>query len=623
MLTPQQIVELVETLYPHIDKLNMWITKDIIRRVMARLGRGEGVFFAETDKWQLEVFQAAGGHLEALQQELVHWTKQTDAEIARIFEDAAIRSVTYDRNVYDAQSPRKDKLTLSERMVNILQDSYQRTAGTVKNFTRTTAKSTQQRLIQELDAAHFKVLTGAASYTQAVQEAVESIAGTQTRVQYPTGHTDTIETAVLRAVRTGIGQATGNMSIQDMLDHDWDVVLVSAHIGARYGDGGENPGNHFWWQGKFYSLQGKTPGLPPFYESTGYGTGEGLCGWNCRHSFGPGDTRHNPYQDFDAEENKRVYDLSQKQRALERRIRHTKTELLGLREAIDGAEDLLLKEKLTEDYQKTARLLERQNKAYNDFCEENGTKRLADRIQIAKWTREDAKRSVMAASQAERAQAAKRTQEGATQVAPTARQDEQQNGNVRQTAPENIAALQLQPSAESPTDSQNPSANYEDITDNWYPDAKPGSHEVKDLMEYTAPDGSVYKVDGRLVQLDYSKHEKEIAELLEREVGGEIYMVPRVNIPQGVQTPDYLFHGKPYDLKSICENGKHTLYGAVSKKKMQSPNFVLDVTGSSLSETAIEKQMGEIFTSDHTRFVKEIVIVRNNRIVKVYKRKED
>lgn len=92
---------------------------------------------------------------------------------------------------------------------------------------------------------HFKVTSGAASYTQAVQEAVNSIVDTQVRVNYPTGHTDTIETAVLRAVRTGVAQASGNMAVQGMEERDWDVILVSAHIGARYGDGGQNPGNHF------------------------------------------------------------------------------------------------------------------------------------------------------------------------------------------------------------------------------------------------------------------------------------------------------------------------------------------------------------------------------------------
>ena len=32
------------------------------------------------------------------------------------------------------------------------------------------------------------------------------------------------------------------------------IGQVSAHLGARTGDGGENHTNHFWWQGKFYRL---------------------------------------------------------------------------------------------------------------------------------------------------------------------------------------------------------------------------------------------------------------------------------------------------------------------------------------------------------------------------------
>lgn len=400
MLTPQQIIDIVETLYPTIDELNVWITSDLIKRVMARLGRGPDVFLTSTDEWQLQVYQAAGGHLEAVQREVARWTKKSDAEIAQIFEDAGIKALSYDSNFYVSHGLDPIKLEQSEGMIRLLEDTYQRTAGTVHNFTRTTAQASQQRLIKTLDAAHMKVASGATSYTQAVQEAVAEIVGEQTKVTYPTGHVDTIETAVLRAVRTGVAQASGNMAVQGMIEREWDVVLVSAHIGARYGDGGENPGNHFWWQGKFYSRTGKTPDLPLFEESTGYGTGEGLCGWNCRHSFGPGDLRHNPYANFDAEENKKVYDLSQKQRAQESRIRRTKMKLIGLREAIEATEDAAAKATLEGEYTKTAKLLEKQNLAYNDFCKENNLKRLADRIQVAKWTRADAAKSIAAARKA-------------------------------------------------------------------------------------------------------------------------------------------------------------------------------------------------------------------------------
>lgn len=395
MLTPQQILEIIDTLYPQIDELNTWIMADIIKRLMARLGRGK-LYMTATDDWQLQVYQSAGGHLDAVQQEIKHWTKATDAEVKRIFEDAGIKALAYDSNFYIEHGLAGIELAQSESMIRLLEDTYQRTAGTIHNFTRTTAEASQQQLIKALDAAHFKVNSGAASYTQAVEEAVSSIVDTQTKVIYPSGHVDTIETAVLRAVRTGVAQAAGNMAVQGMEERDWDVVLVSAHIGARYGDGGKNPSNHFWWQGKHYSRTGRTPDLPLFVESTGYGTGEGLCGWNCRHSFGPGDIRHNPFAQFDAEENKRVYDLSQRQRAMESRIRRTKAKLVGLRTAIDAAQDAETKAVLEDKYATTARLLERQNIGYNQFCEDNSLKRLGERIQIAQWTREDARKSIAA-----------------------------------------------------------------------------------------------------------------------------------------------------------------------------------------------------------------------------------
>nr|DAK79752.1 MAG TPA: minor capsid protein [Caudoviricetes sp.] len=384
MLTPQQITELAETLYPALDDLNQWITQDMVKRLMARLGRGEAAVLSATDQWQTEVYKTAGGHLEDLKKELKKFTKQSDAEIASIFEDAAVKAWAADCAVYAASGKGVKPLALSDRMVEILQDAYTRTQGEAHNFTRTTASASQKRLFKVLDEAHFKVVTGAQSYTAAVQEAVDDLVQHQTHVIYPTGHRDTIETAVLRAVRTGISQATGNMTLQGMEELDWDIILTSAHRGARYGDGGHNPGNHFWWQGKYYSRTGRTPGLPLFVQATGFGTGEGLGGYNCRHSFGPGDLNHNPYQHFDEEENRRVYDLTQKQRAKEARIRHDKIEIAGYRAAAKNAADSELRVALGDKAAKAEARLEKHIQDYNQFCADNDLKPLNDRLYVAK-----------------------------------------------------------------------------------------------------------------------------------------------------------------------------------------------------------------------------------------------
>lgn len=161
---------------------------------------------------------------------------------------------------------------------------------------------------------------------------------------------------------------------------------------------------------------------------------------------------------------------------------------------------------------------------------------------------------------------------------------------------------------------------FTDITGKWYPNAKPNSHPVLELQEYT-PGGETYKVDGHNVVLDHDPHEKEIAELLEREVGGEIYLVPRVNNPQGVSTPDYLFHGRGYDLKTLGEKaGPNTMFQRVKKAKRQSRNFIIDVSDTKLDRETIAQQISKIFWSENTRFVDEIVIINDGRIVQVAKR---
>lgn len=163
-------------------------------------------------------------------------------------------------------------------------------------------------------------------------------------------------------------------------------------------------------------------------------------------------------------------------------------------------------------------------------------------------------------------------------------------------------------------------AAYADATKAWYEEATPNSHPVSDLRELTI-DGNTYRVDGRNVVLDYSAHEKEIAELLEKEFGGELYMVPRVNNPQGVSTPDYLFRGERYDLKTIGKTtGKNPLFNRVHKATGQANNFVLDLTDSKLADDTVEEQIKKIFTDRQTKNVRTVIAIKSKNIIKVYKK---
>lgn len=139
---------------------------------------------------------------------------------------------------------------------------------------------------------------------------------------------------------------------------------------------------------------------PDFIESTGYGTGDGLCGWNCRHHFQAwAEGLRNPYTDengnlkIDSEENRKRYELQQKQRAMERSLRAWKRKLIVKEQEIAGVAETDVKEILQRDYDRMAYQLTQKNKAYNDFCAANDLQPQYDRIKVADFGREHTKRS--------------------------------------------------------------------------------------------------------------------------------------------------------------------------------------------------------------------------------------
>ncbi len=143
--------------------------------------------------------------------------------------------------------------------------------------------------------------------------------------------------------------------------------------------------------------------------------------------------------------------------------------------------------------------------------------------------------------------------------------------------------------------------------------------KVEDLQEYFV-NGVAFKVDGKRVLLDYSEHEKEIANIIAKGTGKDIKMVPRITFPQNIQTPDYLIDGIKFDLKTPLGNGKNTLYGMVKSKKKQANNFVICADKTALSMDEIEQQLQGIYSSRNTAFVDTIILVKNQEIVKIYKR---
>ena len=161
----------------------------------------------------------------------------------------------------------------------------------------------------------------------------------------------------------------------------------------------------------------------------------------------------------------------------------------------------------------------------------------------------------------------------------------------------------------------NQQINYKDITSNFIQSKK---YKVKEQQYYKDEQGNKYKVDGKKVVITPSKREKEVANMLGKIYGGQVNIIPRVNEPANIKTPDYIVNNQRFDLKEIEGNGKNTLDGAIKKQKRQANNFIFDITRTEMNRYEAIKQIDKIYNSKYRDWVNIIVLIDANTILKVF-----
>ena len=133
--------------------------------------------------------------------------------------------------------------------------------------------------------------------------------------------------------------------------------------------------------------------------------------------------------------------------------------------------------------------------------------------------------------------------------------------------------------------------------------------------------GVKYSVDGKNVKIKANEKERTVANLMGKIYGGQVELVPVVLNPKGIKTPDYIINGERFDLKEIFGNGKNTLDTAISKKKKQSNNFIFDITNTKMEEIEAIEQIQKIYKSNNRNWVEKLVLIKDNKVLKIYKRK--
>jgi hypothetical protein len=258
--------------------------------------------------------------------------RQQQETLRSIFEKAADLALKQDAPVY-ARAGLAVPEQRSAALQQVIEETLQTTQATVSRLANSTPPGLQDAVLRAAEAARQQLEAGTVDAPTAQREAISMLAQEGLRVTHASsGRQERLEPALRRATLCGVNQAelAAQWQLADALKTD--LVETSAHIGAR--NKGDVPENHEMWQGRVFSRSGEHPHYPHFETITGYGTGAGLGGWNCRHSFAPfieGVSRRR-YSDEDlarlAErkvtyrgEEMSVYEATQVQRRLERELR--------------------------------------------------------------------------------------------------------------------------------------------------------------------------------------------------------------------------------------------------------------------------------------------------------------
>lgn len=371
-LNPAYLQTLPNSLVDLFGLVEMDILSDMARRISTY------DYFIPAAQHQLQKLQELGAVQNEIIAKLAAITGQTQEEIVALLTEASEQAIADDVEYYTAAEVYAPDKVNTEALYEQLNAGLIQTEGAFENITRTTANTATKQFERALDRAWLQINTGGFDYTTAIKNAITDLSGDGLHViEYPSGHVDTIEVAVRRAVVTGANQ-TACKTQEKLADQlEIDLVEVSAHGGARP--------EHAKWQGKVYSRKGRVTIGGVTYEdfktATRYGRGDGLGGWNCRHTFSPyvpGASRSWSEKELAALDNKDFeyngvkmteYEASQTQRGIERGIRKLKRQV----EALEAA---------GQDASAFRKNLREAQKTYTDFTKQTGLKKQTARTQI-------------------------------------------------------------------------------------------------------------------------------------------------------------------------------------------------------------------------------------------------
>lgn len=325
------------------------IQKDIVRRVQ-KAGK-----ITSTADWQIQRYMVLGHSTEDVEKIIREAVGGDWADTFKLYDEVIEQEYVRSKAVYEQVNanfvPYEQNYELQQITNALIQQSNDELYNISKSLGFMVDMGNGRKVFTPLseiyngymDNAIVMMASGAFDYNTLIRKVVGEMTASGLRtIDYASGHSNRVDVAVRRALLTGMGQLTGRISDMNGQRLGTNKFEVDWHHGARP--------DHKKWQGRVWTRQ-------QLVEVCGLGTGEGLLGWDCRHTYYPfieGISVRNYSDDWleemDRKEEQKVfyrgreynaYEATQKQRQMETAMRAQREKAMLLKEGGADPDDIL------------------------------------------------------------------------------------------------------------------------------------------------------------------------------------------------------------------------------------------------------------------------------------------
>ena len=334
MFNPGELEGIPIPLEQQFSQLENRIMQDIVRRIKINSK------ITRSADWQIYRLTELGKSQQDIKKYIQDTLKLSDDEINKLYSSVIETGYARDKTLYKATGKPFIPFAENKGLQQLIMGISTQTKDELKNITQSLgfAKKVDGKIMFEpiadfyqktLDGAMLDLTSGAFDYNTVIKRTVAQMTNSGLRtVNYASGWSNRVTVAARRAVMTGFNQVTAKINDDNAKQLDTEYFEVTWHGTARP--------SHQEWQGKVFTKQ-------ELESVCGLGSGDGLCGWNCYHSYFPfvKDISERTYTDeelaeLNAKENiKReyagkeytAYEASQQQRKMETLMRKQRQDI--------------------------------------------------------------------------------------------------------------------------------------------------------------------------------------------------------------------------------------------------------------------------------------------------------